>query len=56
MCIDLKIYREMKDEKRKAKYELGNFYQQYDIDTIPPSRRHKIKMKNIRKTVIISCI
>ena len=44
MCIDLKIYREMKDEKRGAKYELGNFCKQYGIETISPSRRHKTKL------------
>ena len=33
----------MKDEKRRAKYELGNFCKQYGIETIPPSRRHKTK-------------
>ena len=43
MCIDFKISREMKDEKRRAKYELGNFCKQYGIETIPPSRRHKTK-------------
>ena len=50
MCIDLKISREMKDEKRKAKYELGNFCKQYDIDTIPPSRKHKIKNEKPKET------
>ena len=46
MCIDMKISKQAHNEKQKAKYELGNFCEQYGLPPIAPSRRHKIQHRN----------
>ena len=39
----MKISKQTTNEKRKAKYELGNFCEQYGMPPIAPSRRNKLK-------------
>lgn len=39
MCIDMKINKQAQKDKIKAKYELGNFCEQYGLPPIAPSRR-----------------
>ncbi|KAI5339378.1 hypothetical protein L3X38_018650 [Prunus dulcis] len=41
MCIDFKINRQIQSDRKSAKYELGNFCEQYGLTSIPPSRKHK---------------
>jgi hypothetical protein len=41
MCIDMKISNTANKDKRKAKYEMGNFCEQYGLPSVAPSRRHK---------------
>ncbi|KAI5330043.1 hypothetical protein L3X38_029440 [Prunus dulcis] len=41
MCIDFKINRRIQSDRKSAKYELGNFYEQYDLTSIPPSGKNK---------------
>ncbi|CAL8134174.1 unnamed protein product [Prunus armeniaca] len=41
MCIDFKIGRKIQSDRKSAKYELGNFYEQYGLASIPPSRKNK---------------
>jgi hypothetical protein len=44
MCIDMKISKNLNKEKKKAKYEIGNFCEQYGLSPTAPSRRkHHIK-------------
>jgi hypothetical protein len=49
MCIDMKISNTANKDKRKAKYEMGNFCEQYGLPSVAPSRRHK-PHKNLDKT------
>jgi hypothetical protein len=39
MCIEQRICKQQHDNKRKAKYEMGNFCEQYGILPIAPSRK-----------------
>ncbi|KAI5322802.1 hypothetical protein L3X38_031874 [Prunus dulcis] len=41
MCIDFKINRQIQSDRKSAKYELGNFCEQYGLTSVPPSRKHK---------------
>ncbi|CAL2226380.1 unnamed protein product [Prunus armeniaca] len=41
MCIDFKIGRQIQSDRKSAKYELGNFCEQYGLTSIPPSRKNK---------------
>ena len=41
MCIDMKLSRQASKDKNKAKYELGNFCEQYGLPPIAPSRKNK---------------
>jgi hypothetical protein len=43
MCINMKISNQVNKDKRKAKYEMRNFCEQYGLPSIIPSRRHKPK-------------
>ena len=45
MCIEQHIAKQRYDNKRKAKYEMGNFCEQYGILSIAPSQRKYIKHK-----------
>jgi hypothetical protein len=45
MCIEQRIAKQQYDNKRKAKYEMGNFCEQYGILSIAPSQRKYIKHK-----------
>jgi hypothetical protein len=45
MCIEQRIAKQQSDNKRKAKYEIGNFCEQYGILPIAPSQRKHIKHK-----------
>jgi hypothetical protein len=46
MCIEQSIAKQQSDNKRKVKYEMGNFYEQYGILPIAPSQRSHIKHRN----------
>ena len=46
MCIEQRIAKQQSDNKRKAKYEMGNFCEQYGILPIAPSQRNHIKHIN----------
>jgi hypothetical protein len=46
MCIEQRIAKQQSDNKRKAKYEMGNFCEQYGILPMAPSQRNHIKHKN----------
>ncbi|CAL9006292.1 unnamed protein product [Prunus brigantina] len=41
MCIDMKINKQIHSERKSAKYELGNFCEQYGLISTPPSRKNK---------------
>ncbi|KAI5317880.1 hypothetical protein L3X38_037587 [Prunus dulcis] len=41
ICIDFKINHQIQFDRKSAKYELGNFCEQYGLTTTPPSRKHK---------------
>ncbi|KAI5346219.1 hypothetical protein L3X38_014098 [Prunus dulcis] len=41
MCIDFKINKQIQSDRKSAKYELGNFCEQYGLTSVPPSRRSK---------------
>ena len=43
MCIDLKLTQKANKDKHKAKYELGNFCEQYGLPPVAPSRRKSHK-------------
>jgi hypothetical protein len=43
MCIDMKISNQANNDKRKAKYEMRNFCEQYSLPSVAPFRRHKLK-------------
>jgi hypothetical protein len=45
MCIEQRIAKQQYDNKRKAKYEMRNFCEQYGILSIAPSQRKYIKHK-----------
>jgi hypothetical protein len=45
MCIEQRIAKQQYDNKRKAKYEMGNFCEQYGILSIAPSQRKYTKHK-----------
>ena len=45
MCIEQRIAKQQSDCKRKAKYEMGNFCEQYGILPMAPSQRKHIKHK-----------
>ncbi|CAL8992099.1 unnamed protein product [Prunus brigantina] len=50
MCIDFKIGRQIQSDRKSAKYELGNFCEQYGLTSIPPSRKNKSSYpRHIRK-------
>ncbi|CAL9029902.1 unnamed protein product [Prunus brigantina] len=41
MCIDMKINKQIQSERKSAKYELGNFCEQYGLISTVPSRKNK---------------
>lgn len=41
MCVDLKIGKSIQADRKNAKYELGNFCEQYGLASVPPSRQVK---------------
>ena len=47
MCIDVKISKKTNKDKNKAKYELEDFCEQYDLPPVAPSRRILKRLKNI---------
>ena len=49
MCIDMKIQNQANKDKRKAKYKVGNFYTQYDLPSIAPSKRKSREKEYPRK-------
>jgi hypothetical protein len=46
MCIDMKISNQANKDKKKAKYEMGNFCEQYDLPSVAPSKKHKKSRKH----------
>ena len=49
MCNDEKLLKHQLKNKRKAKYELGNFCEQYGLPSIAPSRQNGKKHDKIHK-------
>ena len=48
MCIDFKLAKQASKDKKKAKYELGTFCEQYGLPPVAPSRRkHRHSSKHI---------
>ena len=45
ICIEQKIAKQQSDNKRKAKYEIRNFCEQYGILSMTPLQRKHIKHK-----------
>ena len=45
MCIEQRIAKQQNDNKKKAKYEMGNFYEQYGILPMAPSQKNHSKHK-----------
>ena len=45
MCIEQRIAKQQNDNKRKAKYEMRNFCEQYRILPMAPSQRNHVKHK-----------
>ncbi|XP_059650405.1 uncharacterized protein LOC132296207 [Cornus florida] len=39
MCIDMKISNQLNDDRKRAKYEMGTFCEQYGLPPIAPSRQ-----------------
>jgi len=52
MCIDMKIQNHSNKDKRKAKYEVGNFCTQYGLPFIAPSKRKSKEKEYPRKRTI----
>jgi hypothetical protein len=46
MCIDMKISNQANKDKKKAKYEMGNFCEQYGLPSVAPSKKHKKPRKH----------
>jgi hypothetical protein len=46
MCIDMKISNQANKDKKKAKYEMGNFCEQYGLPSVAPSKKHKKSRKH----------
>jgi hypothetical protein len=46
MCIDMKISNQANKDKKKAKYEMGNFCEQYGLPSVVPSKKHKKSRKH----------
>jgi hypothetical protein len=46
MCIDMKISNQVNKDKKKGKYEMGNFCEQYGLPSIAPSKKHKKSRKH----------
>ena len=49
MCNDEKLLKHQLKNKRKAKYEMSNFCEQYDLPPIAPSRQKGKKHDKIHK-------
>jgi hypothetical protein len=50
MCIDMKISKQAQKDKNQAKYELGNFCEQYGLPPVAPSRRKHKKIEDYNKS------
>jgi hypothetical protein len=46
MCSDMKISNQANKDKKKAKYEMGNFCEQYGLPSVAPSKKHKKSHKH----------
>jgi hypothetical protein len=46
MCIDMKISNQVSKDKKKAKYEMGNFCEQYGLPSVALSKKHKKSRKH----------
>ncbi|KAI5338514.1 hypothetical protein L3X38_017785 [Prunus dulcis] len=46
MCVDMKIGKQIQSDRKSAKYELGNFCEQYGLTSLPPSSRTKLHHKS----------
>jgi hypothetical protein len=49
MCVDQKMIRQQLKNAKKAKYEMGNFCEQFGLPPIAPSRRHRKKPDRFTK-------
>jgi hypothetical protein len=46
MCIDMKISNQANKDKKKAKYEMRNFCDQYGLPSVAPSKKHNKSRKH----------
>jgi hypothetical protein len=46
MCIDMEISNQANKDKKKAKYEMGNFCEQYGLPSVAPSKKHRKSRKH----------
>jgi hypothetical protein len=44
MCIDQKMIRQQLKNAKRAKYEMGNFCEQFGLSPIAPSRENRKKV------------
>ena len=56
MCNDEKLLKHQLKNKRKAKYEMGNFCKQYGLPSIAPSKKKGKNMKKVTKITTIKNI
>ena len=56
MCNDEKLLKHQLKNKRKAKYEMGNFCEQYGLPPIAPSRKKGKNTIKVTKTIAIKNI
>ena len=53
MCNDEKLLKNQLQTKKRAKYEMGNFCEQYDLPPIAHSRQKGKKMIKVTKIIAI---
>ena len=56
MCNDEKLLKYQLQNKRKAKYEMGNFCEQYGLPPIAPSKQKGKNMVKVTKIIAIKNI
>jgi hypothetical protein len=49
MCIDQKLLRQQLKNSKKIKYEMGNFYEQFRLPPIAPSKANRKKSKKFSR-------
>jgi hypothetical protein len=56
MCIDQKLLRQQLKNSKKVKYEMGNFYEQFGLPPIAPSRVNRKKSKKFSRKELLHII